>query len=219
MTSRGRKTVVIADDHPVVLRGLQGLIEGHEDFTVVAGCSNGREALESIRQSRPNLAVIDINMPEMDGVAVLAAISAERLPTRVVLLAASVTDQQIFAAVTAGAHGLLLKESAPEVLIRCLREVATGRRWLPQEIVRPAIDRETQRRRAGRRLVQELSARELEIVRLVGDGLSNKAIARRLSVAEGTIKNHLHNIYQKLVIGNRAALARLAAENKDQFTS
>jgi two-component system nitrate/nitrite response regulator NarL len=173
--------------------------------------------LDAIRVHRPDIAVVDVTMPGVNGLAVLGTVVDERLATRVVLLTASVTDSQILEAVTAGVHGLVLKESAPEMLVNCLRGVAAGRRWLPQEIIKPALDRELQRREEGRRFVRELTAREIDIIRLIADGLSNKAIASRLTISEGTVKIHLHHIYQKLGISNRAALAALAIVQRDQL--
>jgi DNA-binding NarL/FixJ family response regulator len=210
-------TVVLADDHPLVLQGLRALLDEQEDFQIVAACGSGEQALDAIRVHHPDIAVVDVTMPGVNGLAVLGTVVDERLTTRVVLLTASVTDSQILEAVTAGVHGLVLKESAPEMLVKCLRGVAAGRRWLPQEIIKPALDRELQRREEGRRFVRELTAREIDIIRLIADGLSNKAIASRLTISEGTVKIHLHHIYQKLGISNRAALAALAIVQRDQL--
>lgn len=215
--SNAAATVVLADDHPLVLQGLRALLDEQEDFRIVATCGSGEQALDAIRVHRPDIAVVDVTMPGVNGLAVLGTVVDERLTTRVVLLTASVTDSQILEAVTAGVHGLVLKESAPEMLVKCLRGVAAGRRWLPQEIIKPALDRELQRREEGRRFVRELTAREIDIIRLIADGLSNKAIASRLTISEGTVKIHLHHIYQKLGISNRAALAALAIVQRDQL--
>lgn len=215
--TKATATVVLADDHPLVLQGLRALLDGQEEFRIVAACLSGQQALEAIRVHSPDIAVIDVTMPGVNGLAVLGKVVDERLTTRVVLLTASVSDGQILEAVTAGVHGLVLKESAPEMLVSCLRGVAAGRRWLPQDLIKPALDRELQRREQGRRFVRELTAREIEIIRLIADGLSNKAIAGRLTISEGTVKIHLHHIYQKLGISNRAALAALATVQKDQL--
>ena len=215
--SNAAATVVLADDHPLVLQGLRALLDEQEDFRIVAACGSGEQALDAIRVHRPDIAVVDVTMPGVNGLAVLGTVVDERLATRVVLLTASVTDSQILEAVTAGVHGLVLKESAPEMLVNCLRGVAAGRRWLPQEIIKPALDRELQRREEGRRFIRELTAREIDIIRLIADGLSNKAIAGRLTISEGTVKIHLHHIYQKLGISNRAALAALAIVQRDQL--
>lgn len=217
MNTLSTSNVLLADDHPLVLQGLRTLLEQQDDFRVVATCSNGEQALAAIRTHRPDIAVVDVSMPVVNGLAVLECVVKERLSTRVVLLTASVSDSQILEAVTAGVHGLVMKESAPEMLVSCLRGVAAGRRWLPQELIKPALDRELQRREEGRRFLRELTSREIEIIRLIADGLPNKTIAGRLSISEGTVKIHLHHIYQKLGISNRAALAALAIVQRDQL--
>ena len=209
--TREPSTVVLADDQSLILRGLEGLLAPEEDFRVVASCVSGQSAIEAIRREPPDVAVIDLNMPEVNGLAVLAAIVAEGLPTRTVLLTASTSDHHICEAVSAGVHGLVLKEGACDTLLQCLREVTVGRRWLPQEIVEPAVDRRAERQQAGRLMLSELTKRELEVVQLVGAGLANRAIADTLGLSEGTVKVHLHRIYQKLGIENRASLAVLAA--------
>jgi DNA-binding NarL/FixJ family response regulator len=136
---------------------------------------------------------------------------AEGLPTRTVFLTASMSDHHVCEAVSAGVHGLVLKDGACDTLLQCLKEVTAGRRWLPQEIVKPAADRRSERQNAGRVMLSELTKRELEVVQLVGLGLANRAIAETLGLSEGTVKVHLHRIYQKLGIVNRASLAALAA--------
>jgi len=133
----------------------------------------------------------------------------EGLAPRVVVLAGSVSDEQIATAVERGAWGLLLKESAPGTLIACLKTVASGQRWLPEELVAPAIRRAAERRATIGQLERVLTAREYEIARLVARGLSNKHIARALALAEGTVKIHLHNMYEKLRGVNRTSLAVL----------
>lgn len=209
--TRVPRTVVLADDQSLILRGLEGLLAPEEDFRVVASCVSGQSALEAIRREPPDVAVIDLNMSEVNGLAVLAAIVAEGLTTRTVFLTASTSDLHICEAVKAGAHGLVLKDGACDTLLQCLREVTAGRRWLPQEIVTPAVDRRIEWQKAGRVMLSELTKRELEVVQLVGVGLANRSIGNTLGLSEGTVKVHLHRIYQKLGIVNRASLAVLAA--------
>ena len=133
--------VVLADDHPIVLSGLRALLQAERGVEIVAAALDGATALEMIRAHEPEIAVLDITMPRLTGLDVLEAIEAEGLATRVVLLTGSVSDEQIATAVERGAWGLLLKESAPGTLIECLRTVAAGQRWLPEELVAPAIRR------------------------------------------------------------------------------
>src|SRR5215203_2043984 len=201
--------VVLADDHPIVLGGLRALLQAEPEFEIVAAAPDGATALAMIRAHQPDMAVLDINMPQLTGLDVLETLEAESLSTRMVLLTGSASDEQIATAVERGAWGLLLKESAPGTLITCLRAVASGQRWLPEELVAPAVRRAAERRARDVRLERVLTAREYEIARLVAQGLSNKHIARALAISEGTVKIHLHNVYEKLGALNRTSLAVL----------
>ena len=138
--------VVLADDHPIVLGGLRALLQAEPGVEIAAAALDGATALEMIRAHEPEIAVLDINMPQLTGLEVLEALEADGLATRVVLLTGSVSDEQIATAVERGAWGLLLKESAPGTLIACLKTVAAGQRWLPEELVAPAIRRAAERR-------------------------------------------------------------------------
>ena len=201
--------MIIADDHPVVLGGLKGLIETDCFFEVLAAYSGGRAALDGIREHRPDLALLDVHMPEMTGVEVLEAMAAEGMSARVVLLTASANDAQIVRSAELGARGILMKDTAAETLLECLHTVAADGRWLPAELVRAARDRDAERRSAADQIEKALTLRERELALLVAEGLSNKQIARRLKLSEGTVKIHLHNIYQKFGLANRTSLAAL----------
>jgi two-component system nitrate/nitrite response regulator NarL len=148
---------------------------------------------------------------------VLASIAAESLVTKVVLLAATASDRQLVCAIADGVQGIVLKEEALTELVRCIRAVAEGRKWLPMALVNAALERETKRRSTSQRLTELLTIRERQVVLLVADGLSNKEVARRLELSEGTVKIHLHNIYQKLNVNNRTTLAALAIAHRDEL--
>src|SRR4051812_11274120 len=202
--------VVVADDHPIVLGGLRALLQAEPGVEIVAAVLDGAIALEMIRAHEPDVAVLDISMPRLTGLEVLEALEADGLATRVVLLTGSASDEQIATAVERGAWGLLLKESAPGTLMECLKTVSAGQRWLPEELVAPAIRRAAEQRAKEVRPERVLTAREYEIARLVAQGLSNKHIARELAISEGTVKIHLHNTYEKLGgVMNRTSLAVL----------
>src|SRR3954452_2620995 len=201
--------VVLADDHPIVLSGLRALLLAEAGVEIVAAALDGATALEMIRAHEPEIAVLDIYMPRLTGLEVLEALEADGLATRVILLTGSATDEQIATAVERGAWGLLLKENALDTLRACLKTVAAGRRWLPEELVAPAVRRAAERRETVGQLERVLTAREYEIAGLVAQGLSNKHIARALGISEGTVKIHLHNMYEKLGGVNRTSLAVL----------
>jgi two-component system nitrate/nitrite response regulator NarL len=217
-TSPPFTSIVVADDHPVVLHGLADLLRSEPDLSIVAACRDGLSAISAIRERRPDLAVLDIAMPGKSGLEVLAAIAAEGAATKVIFLTATATDSQILGAIARGVSGIILKDTAVHDLIACVREVAAGRTWLPPEIVGSALERETGRR-LQRELLESLTDREREVMRLVSEGLSNKDVARRLNIAEGTIKIHLHKIYEKLGIANRTALAAVAIAYRNPLAS
>ena len=212
-------SIVVADDHPVVLRGVVGILESSKDMKVVAACGDGVAAVKAIKKYAPDVALLDIAMGGLNGLEVLSSITADGHATSVVFLTATATDGQLLAAVERGAKGLLLKETATNDLIRCIRAVATGRRWLPADLLDAARLREDRRKAISDRLAQSLTSRERQVMLLVAQSLSNKEIGRRLDLSEGTIKIHLHNIYQKVGVNNRTALATLTLAYRDRLNS
>jgi two-component system, NarL family, nitrate/nitrite response regulator NarL len=211
-----RTSVVIADRHPVILQGLIKVLETQSDFAVVACCGDGTSCLEAIRNLRPEIAVLDISMSGLNGFEILAIASSENLPTRLVFFTAAIESDELAMAAVGGAYGVILKDVAPEILLQSLRQVADGQRLLPLL----SFD-ESPRLRMKNALRENaltvLTDRERQIMRLVSEGLSNKAIGRRLNIADGTIKQHLHHIYQKLEIDNRTVLAALAISLPDRL--
>ena len=203
-------TVVIADDHPIVLSGLTALIDSNPQFKVVAAESNGASALRAIADLNPQIAVLDLNMPEGTGLEVLQELRAREAATRVVLLAASATDAEIFDVMATGASGLLFKDEATERLIDCLQAVAAGRGWADTSRSQEPLERELGRRERWEKLEPLLTGRENEIVQLVVTGVATKDIAFRLNMTPGTAKVHLNNIFRKLNVSSRAELIGLA---------
>ena len=211
MRGRGQSiSLVVADDHPVVLHGILSILHAHPDLEVLATCADGIRTAEAIRRYRPDIAVLDIAMPGLNGLEVLASISSSELHSKIVFLTATATDRQILAAVEGGAMGLLLKESAADELVSCIRAIAAGERRLAPSLVEPARRREEARQANSDRLKRLLSTREREVMMLVAEGLPNKEIGRLLSLSGGTVKVHLYNMYQKLGTKNRTALTNLA---------
>jgi two-component system nitrate/nitrite response regulator NarL len=208
--------VVIADRHPVVLQGLTNLLGPHSGFKVVACCSDGTNCLEAIRNLVPDLAILDISMYGLTGLDILAIANSESLPTRIVFFVASIDENELVMAAAAGAYGVILKDVAPEILVQSLQQVAAGHRLLPRLASEQAIPREQEHVAIRENVLAVLTDRERQIMRLVSEGLSNKEIGRRLNLADGTIKVHLHNIYQKLEINNRTVLAALAISQNDR---
>lgn len=202
-------SVILADDHPLLLRGLQEMLATAADFEVLEATSSGNKALSLIRSLKPDLAVLDVSMPDIGGLDILRTIAEHRWPVKVIFLTATLTGRQIADAMAMGVSGILLKEYAPDALLECMRTVAAGNTWLPAEITAKVVRRDAgDAAEAGAKL-NLLTPREREIAGLICGGLSNRAIAEKLGTSDGTVGIHLHNIYRKLEIGNRTALAAL----------
>jgi two-component system nitrate/nitrite response regulator NarL len=209
-------SIVVADDHPVVLRGLVTLLNEDKTFRVIATCTDGSEAIDAIQTRKPDLALLDMNMPSLHGLQVLKAVVAESLATRIIFLAAFLSDREIVAATAGGAYGIILKESAPDTLISCLHAVAAGQKWLPAELVDGALERTLEQHAKIARVEKLLTRREIEVMLRVSDGLSNKEVGSQLNISEGTVKIHLHSIYHKVGVGNRTSLANFAIAYRDR---
>jgi two-component system, NarL family, nitrate/nitrite response regulator NarL len=182
-------------------------------FEVVAACSDGRSCIEAIRNLVPDIAILDISMPGLTGLEILTIANSESLSTRLVFFAASIEDRELVMSAAAGAYGIIPKDVELEILVRSLRQVADGQRLLPLPSDQ-AGSREQRNIAVSDNALTVLTERERQIMRLVSEGLSNKEIGRRLNISDGTIKQHLHHIYQKLEISNRTLLAALAISQK-----
>jgi DNA-binding NarL/FixJ family response regulator len=206
--------LVLADDHPVVLHGLQGLFERHQEFEVLATCATAAEALTAVQSLRPDVLVLDLRLPDRSGIDVLRTMAEEKASCRTVLLTAAIDDRQAVEVVRLGAKGIVLKESSPDVLLECVRRVHRGEEWIEQEVLAGAFGHVVRGDAAIREANRTLTPRETEIVRMVVQGLRNKAVAERLSISEGTVKIHLHHIYEKLGIDGRLELVLWAQEHR-----
>jgi two-component system, NarL family, nitrate/nitrite response regulator NarL len=198
--------LVLADDHPIVLAGMENMFRRERDCRVVASCVDGVEALRAIARHEPSVAVLDLRMPRMDGLGVMRELQKEARKTRIVLLAAALDDDDVLEAVHLGVRGVILKEMAVALVVQCVREVHAGRQWLEKRSVTQALEKFTRRQTATRDLEKILTTREFEVARAVAAGLRNKEIAAKLQIAEGTVKIHLHAIYEKLNLDGRMSL-------------
>ena len=196
--------LVLCDDHPLILGGLSTLITAEPDFSIAATAEDGEQALDVMRRHLPDIALFDISMPRVSGIALLQQIDREGWPIKAVLLSASISDSQILEAIAAGVAGIVLKDEAPATLVQCLRTVARGGRWLPPHLVVPAINRGRARDITP---LAALTPRERQVAELGAKGKANREVAAALSISEGTVKIHLHTIYSKLEVDNRTAFA------------
>ena len=204
--------LVLADDHPLILNGLASLFLLENDLEVLASCADGVEAMREVRLHQPDVAVLDIRMPGMSGLAVARKIREGKMPTRVVLLAAALEDEEMIEAVQLGVHGIVLKEMAPQLIVQCIRKVYAGEQWVERRSAKQAMEKMLRRETGMREMVAVLTPREIDLVRMIAHGLRNREIADKLCISEGTVKVHLHNIYEKLKIDGRMALQRYAQE-------
>ncbi len=205
--------LLLVDDHPIVLDGLRRLFESQTDLEVVGCRSDGDSALDTLRTTPVDVLVLDLRMPGKSGLEVLRVMADEEIACRTVLLTAALRDDDIVEAVRLGAAGVVLKESSPDALLECVRRVHAGEQWIDRETLARAFGRVLHREAATREAGKTLTPREIEIVRMVAQGLRNRVVAERLSISEGTVKIHLHNIYEKLGVDGRLELV-LFAQNR-----
>ena len=227
MTSRIR--IVVADDHPIFRDGLCKLLALEEDFEVVAQASDGRQVLEILQQVEPDILLLDLKMPGLDGLATLQRLQTAKNRTRVIVLTASDDKNEFVQAMKLGTSGIVLKQTATELLIKSIRKVHAGEIWLDSHttaaVIRQFVAADDMPQQqgavaagaggaAGRdRERSPLSQREREIVALVAQGFKNKEMAEKMFISEQTVKNHLHNIFDKLGVSDRLELALYAIHN------
>jgi DNA-binding NarL/FixJ family response regulator len=204
--------LVVADDHPLILEALQQLFGLEDDFQLLACCRTGTETIQAVKNFQPDVLVLDIRMPDQDGLAVLREMHQEHSPTRVVLLTVGLEEKQALEVIRLGVQGVVLKEMASHLLVQCVRKVHAGGQWLERHSASRALATMLRHQEGARDVTGLLTPRELEIMRLAARGLRNKRIADILAISEGTVKIHLHNVYKKLPIDSRLALTLYAQD-------
>ncbi|NVI80942.1 response regulator transcription factor [Janthinobacterium sp. BJB401] len=195
-------TLLIADDHPLILAGLASLIASLPGFLLLGQAGTGRAAVELYRELRPDVVLMDLNMPEMHGVEAIERICADDAQAKIVILTTYQGEDSVHRALRAGARGYLLKDSGFLQLTQCIRQVAAGRHYLPPELAA---------QQAGRIEANRLSKREHDILLHLSAGKSNKMIARSAGIEVGTVKFHVNNILTKLNVSSRTEAATVAA--------
>lgn len=203
MAGPGRTTVLIADDHPLFREAIARVIAARDDLELVAEAADGRAALERIRELRPDVAVIDVRMPELDGSDVLAALREDGLPTRVVFLSAFLDSETVYGAVAAGASAYLSKEADSEEIVDAIASAARGETILGPEVQTGLAQQIRLREESEAR--PRLSDREQEVLQLIAQGLSAPEIGQRIHLSTATVKTHLQHLYEKLGVSERAA--------------
>ena len=204
--------VVLVDDQEMVRKGLSMLLSNEDDIEIVAEAANGREGIETITRHRPDVVLMDVQMPELDGLEATRVLLEESTTSRIVILTTFERDEYIFEALRLGASGFLLKNAPPEELIAAVRIVASGEALLSPSVTSRVIgsftgSAEPSERPAG---LDQLTERENEVLALVAEGLSNAEVAERLIVGEATVKTHVSNVLSKLQLRDRVQAVVLA---------
>jgi NarL family two-component system response regulator LiaR len=194
--------VLIVDDHPVVRRGIKSLLAEEADIEVVGEAANGKEAIPKVAELLPDVILMDLVMPEMNGIEAIRQITASHPDARILVMTSFAADDKVFPSIKAGALGYLLKDSDPEDLIRMIHQVYRGELSIHPTIARKVIQ-ELNRPAEEPLTPDPLTERELEILQLLAQGIENKEIAHRLVLREATVRTHVSNILSKLHLANR----------------
>ena len=222
ISSKSKIRIVVADDHPIFRDGLCKLLALEEDFEVVAQAQDGRQVLDVLQQYEPDILLLDLKMPGLDGLSTLQRLQVVKNKTRVIVLTASDDKNEFVQAMKLGTSGIVLKQTATELLIKSIRKVHAGEIWLDSHTTAAVIRQFVAADDAAPASAQSaprdrerspLSQREREIVALVAQGFKNKEMAEKMFISEQTVKNHLHNIFDKLGVSDRLELALYAIHN------
>ena len=195
--------VLIVDDHPVVRTGLNSMLSTLDGFMVVGVAADGKEALFLIDEHRPDVVLLDLHMPDMDGIAILEKLKGKSAGPKVIVLTSFDGDENIYRAMLAGAHGYLLKNTPEAELTKAIQSVYAGKRYIPFRIAEQL---------AERMMRSSLTAREIEFLPLLAKGLTNKQIARLLDISENTTRNHVNRIIEKLGVSGRTEAVTAALQ-------
>lgn len=205
--------ILIADDHSMVREGLKQLVELEEDIIVVAQAGNGSETIEKIIEYKPDVVLLDINMPEMNGLEVLAYLKANDISANVLILTIHNEVEYLYKAVEIGVKGYVLKDSESDVLIRAIRSVYEGDSYI-QPNMASLLFKKMNNEESSSVQNSKLTKREVEVLKLITEGMLNKEIAHRLCISEKTVKNHVSNIFKKIEVSDRTQAAVFAIKNQ-----
>ena len=208
-----RITVLISDDQAIVRKGTRALLATEPNIEVVGEAENGQAAVDQAKKLNPDVILMDLVMPEMDGIEAIRRITACQPETRILVLTSFATDDKVFPAIKAGALGYLLKDSSPEELVQAIQQVYRGEPSLHPTIARKVLQELSRPKEAEKSATPEpLTGRELEVLRLVARGLSNQQIAYKLIISEATVRTHVSNILSKLHLASRIQAALYALD-------
>lgn len=217
MTDAPPVTVLIADDHPIFLKGLRVVLEKTPGVEIVGEARDGVSAWRGIQESEPAVAILDFEIPELDGIQILRRVTRHQLPVRVVLLTMFKDEELVREAIGLGALGYILKDDAFWDLEKCLKTVMSGKHFIAPELASYLIPKESERLPAGAPSIKRLTKTQLDILRLISRGLQSKEIAEELGVSRRTIENHRYRISDRLGLKGNNSLLRFVMEHKDHL--
>ena len=213
MAKKEKIKILIVDDHKVVRQGLRSFLELQDDMEVCGEAGDGVEAIEMASKLKPNVILMDLVMPLMDGITATQQIKAAGLPVKVIALTSFTEDDKVFPAIQAGASSYLLKDVSPEDLAEAIRAVNRGETRLHPSITRKLMDQVSHKEASKSDTHSDLTQREMDVIRLVAEGCANQTIAKKLVISEKTVKTHVSNILSKLNLQDRTQLAIYAIKN------
>ncbi len=206
-------TLMIVDDHPLLRKGLRQLIEFEDELEIVAEASSGNDALEQVEalkqgeSGEPDLIILDLNMQGMDGIETLKVMRAKGVTSRIVMYTVSDHDEDVVAAITAGADGFLLKDMEPEDVLEKIKQAALGKMVISERLTQVLASALRRPQKKVNNILESLTGRELDILKLIAKGLSNKLIARELGISDGTVKVHVKHLLKKMELKSRVEAA------------
>ena len=216
MGEERKPKIVIAEDYRILREGLRALLSYDDEFEVAGEATDGQEALRQVEQLRPELLLLDLSLPRMNGTEVIREIKHRRLPTRILVLTVHADESQVYGALKAGADGYLLKNAGTDELTMAIRSVLAGRSYLSPSVSRGVIEGYLEDRGSGRPAPswQQLSKRERQVLKRIAEGAKNREIAKELSISIKTVEKHRANLMRKLDLHNTAALTAFAIEHR-----
>ena len=209
----GKIRIMIADDHSIVREGLKQLLELESDFEVVGQAANGVETIERVKELKPDVLLLDINMPIMNGIKALKKLKEDGIDTKVVILTIHEDREYLIETMQIGASGYILKDSDSASFFRAIRDANSGESYIQPKLAADLIKEFNKPRSSRIKKENELTQREYEVIALIADGLNNKDIAEKLFISEKTVKNHVSNIFRKINVSDRTQAAIYAYKN------
>ena len=200
-------TVMIIDDHPLLRKGLRQLIEMEDELLLVAEASSGMEAIPLAVEHEPDLIILDLNMPDMNGIETLAKIREQSVASRIVVYSVSDQDEDVVAAITGGADGYLLKDMEPEDVVEKIKQAVLGKMVISDRLTEVLATALRHPQKNDSNVYDSLTTREQEILQLIAKGMSNKLIARELNISDGTVKVHVKHLLKKMNLRSRVEAA------------